>query len=113
MNFGRFEMNLVDSKIEKITLLVIVVASFMFVFINSWSTDQGVSEFIAILIVVLYISLTIGVIYIPFKIIRGFLDSYIDDMLLGKKISDVFYCQVCKSIVEKDDSYCSNCGMTM
>ena len=113
MNIGRFEMNLVDSKIEKISLLIIVVASFIFVFINSWSTDQGVSEFIAIVIITLYITLTIGVIYGPFKIIWGFLDTYIDGMFLGKKISDTFYCQVCKCKVGPDDSYCSNCGMTM
>ena len=113
-------MSFTEKKFETTTISFFVVLGTLFVVISidnssNGSINQFLNYLIPLLVIIVAVLLLVEFVY-SLRYILLLIDSYIDDMLSGKKYrqpSDKFYCQACKSEVGKDDNFCQNCGMTM
>lgn len=114
-------MSFTTKKFEISTILFFVVfgAYLIVKIIENNSTNVGLINFLYSIGPLLVIGLCVLIIVELFSSLRYMallIDSYIDEMLSGKKYktpSHQFYCQVCKAEVGRDDNFCGNCGMTM
>lgn len=113
-------MNKTEKKISQSAIAIIAIVLAIVLLNNTKISNNGILiTYIPFLNTSLIILLFIAsplIFFIFFKYMMVLIDSYIDGILSGKKfgtISNNFYCQVCKSVVESDDIYCSCCGMTL
>ena len=114
-------MSFTKKKFEITTSLFFVVfgAYLILKIIEFYSTNVSLINFLYSVGPLLVISLCVLIIVellSSLRYIALLIDSYIDEMLSGKKYKQPnhqFYCQVCKCQVGVDDNFCQNCGMTM
>ena len=99
-----------ESKVEKIILIGILVSALSLVYIHFWSTDNGASEFMTIVIILFYRGLLIGTSYFPFKHMVSLVDSYVTENSFSLSTYQSFECQFCHNTLDFEGDYCSFCG---
>lgn len=98
----------------RLTLLTVYVI--LFVFISFEFSNLSSTTMYTIVVFLIYTLSFIGVPVLVYKEAAqtlNLIDTYILGIPYNKINNQVFYCQVCKEIVEADDEYCSHCGMML
>ena len=110
-------MSNIEKKYEEVSILFFAIILFIILLEPIQSITNGsLGDSVPYILSFLTLSEIIVIFVLAFMskdYVMSLIDSYIDGMFLGKREGDTYYCQVCKSKVDKDDSFCSNCGMTM